>query len=159
MTLESAYTAWAEDLVRYATVLVGSDDAPDVVANTFASLMLHGEQSWSRAREPRGFLFGAVANHARSQIRGARRRRTRRDRVTELERVARDGGSAVEVAVDERASTEVLDGLSTQQRAVIYLAYWEDLTAAEIAALLDVSQGTVRRQLARGRERLRKALA
>jgi len=45
-----------------------------------------------------------------------------------------------------------------QQRAVIHLTYWEDLTPSVVATRLGVSEGTVRRQLARARDRLRKVL-
>ena len=51
-----------------------------------------------------------------------------------------------------------LANLSPQQRAVVYLTYWEDLTPAQIAELLEVSEGTVRKQLARAREQLRRIL-
>ena len=51
-----------------------------------------------------------------------------------------------------------LRSLSVQQRAVVHLTYWEDLTPAAVAERLGVSDGTVRRQLARGRDRLRKVL-
>lgn len=43
--------------------------------------------------------------------------------------------------------------LTPQQRAVIFLAYWEDLAPPQIAATLAVSEGTVRKQLARARAR------
>ena len=46
----------------------------------------------------------------------------------------------------------------TQQRAVIFFAYWQDLDVTAIARLLGVSDGTVRRQLARARGRLREVL-
>ena len=36
--------------------------------------------------------------------------------------------------------------LSPQERAVVFLAYWDDLAAPEIAALLDVSEGVARKQ-------------
>lgn len=48
--------------------------------------------------------------------------------------------------------------LSVQQRAVIVLTYWEDLTPASIATLMDISEGSVKRHLARGRSRLKEAL-
>jgi len=51
-----------------------------------------------------------------------------------------------------------LSELSPQQRAVVYLTYWDDLTPAQIAVLLDVAEGTVRKQLARAREALRRIL-
>lgn len=51
-----------------------------------------------------------------------------------------------------------LAALSEQQRAVVYLTYWDDQTPAQIAELLDVAEGTVRKQLARARDHLRRIL-
>lgn len=76
-SLEDAYNQYADDLVRYATVLVPRSAAADVVADTFADLLRHADGAWSSARQPRAFLFGAVANRARMHHRqNARRRQT-----------------------------------------------------------------------------------
>jgi len=48
--------------------------------------------------------------------------------------------------------------LSPQQRAVVFLTYWDDLDTSAVASLLGVSEGTVRKQLARARSQLRKVL-
>jgi RNA polymerase sigma factor (sigma-70 family) len=48
--------------------------------------------------------------------------------------------------------------LSIQQRAVIVLTYWDDLTPSSIATLMDFSEDSVKRHLARGRSRLKEAL-
>lgn len=40
-----------------------------------------------------------------------------------------------------------------------FLTYWEDLTPSQIADLLDVGEGSVRKQLARARETLRSVLS
>lgn len=48
--------------------------------------------------------------------------------------------------------------LSTRQRATVILTYWEDLTPGEVAGRLGVSEGSVRRHLARGRSKLREVL-
>lgn len=45
-----------------------------------------------------------------------------------------------------------------RQRAVIFLAYWEDLGITSIAELLELGEGSVRRHLARGKTRLKEAL-
>lgn len=50
---------------------------------------------------------------------------------------------------------ELLQQLSGQQRVMVYLTYWHDWDPATIAATLDVGEGTVRKQLARARARLR----
>jgi DNA-directed RNA polymerase specialized sigma24 family protein len=49
-------------------------------------------------------------------------------------------------------------GLSTQQRAVVFLAYWEDRRIEQIAAVLRTSDGSVRKHLARARAALRTVL-
>lgn len=41
---------------------------------------------------------------------------------------------------------------------MIFLSYWEDLTPANIARVLDVSEGAVRKQLSRARSKLREVL-
>ena len=48
--------------------------------------------------------------------------------------------------------------LSPQQRAVVFLTYWDDQGVDAVAELLGVSAGTVRRQLGRARRRLREVL-
>jgi RNA polymerase sigma factor (sigma-70 family) len=60
--------------------------------------------------------------------------------------------------IDADDARRVLRALSVQQRAVMYLTYWHDWDPARIAEALGVADGTVRKQLARGREQLREAL-
>ena len=50
-------------------------------------------------------------------------------------------------------------GLSAQQRAVLVLRYFEDLTEADIAAVLGCSPGAVKTHAARGLGRLRKSIS
>lgn len=154
MTLEGAYAAWAPDLVRHASVLVAPSLAADVVADTFAHLLATDGKGWANARNPRAYLFGAVANTARMQHRSDSRR-TRRDQRHLV--LAGDSGAASDEPADDLA--EVLDQLSPSQREIVSLTYWEDMAPADVAAVLEVSEGTVRKQLARARARMRKALS
>jgi RNA polymerase sigma factor (sigma-70 family) len=48
--------------------------------------------------------------------------------------------------------------LSVRQRAVIVLTYWADLDPCSVADWLGISEGSVRRHLARARARLREVL-
>jgi RNA polymerase sigma factor (sigma-70 family) len=41
---------------------------------------------------------------------------------------------------------------------VVVLTYWEDLTVEQVAGTLEISEGSVRRHLARARARLREVL-
>lgn len=150
LTIAEAFTKWSEDLARYATVLVGPDDAGDVVAQAFADVVASGR--WAGIRDHRGYLFRVTLNAARATRRSDGRRRAREWRHRTATVAAAD-------LVADPAIVAAVNRLSVSQRAVIYLAYWEDLTPSSIAEVLGVSDGTVRRQLARGRAALRKALS
>jgi RNA polymerase sigma factor (sigma-70 family) len=145
------YQDHAVELTRYATVLVGPDDAPDIV--TDAVLDAFAAPNWRNVEHRRAYLFRSVLNHANSFHRSTSRRR-RRDHLAVVR--------APSTAFDPEPSVDAqhaLRTLSPQQRAVIYLSYWEDQTASDIAALLDISEGSVRKQLARARVQLRRVMA
>ncbi|MET0145370.1 MAG: RNA polymerase sigma factor [Ilumatobacteraceae bacterium] len=144
------YRRHAAELIRYATVLVGPDDAPDVVAD--AVLATFSSRGWRDVANRRAYLYRAVLHHSASHHRSSMRRRRREDRAVAL---VPPPGDPTAPAVDaHRALAE----LTEQQRAVVYLTYWEDLAPAQIAELLDVADGTVRKQLARARDHLRRIL-
>ena len=151
LSVEDAYRKWADDLMRYATALVGSADAGDLVGDSFAGVLRAGEERWRRVRDPRAYLFRVVCNHARMSDRG-QRRRERRELVW----------LAVNDASEQPADASLvalLGRLSVQQRAVTFLTYWEDMPVGEIAGVLGISEGAVKKQLARARAALRKELA
>ena len=151
VSIEEAYRKWGDELVRYATALVGPADAADLVADAFATVLHRGDGRWAEVREPRGYLFRAVSNQAHMLRRG-RGRRERRELAWSPDPVQSE-------LLGDPSVRRTLDRLSVQQRAVVFLTYWEDLPVAQVASLLDVSEGAVKRQLARARSTLREVLA
>lgn len=144
------YRRHCDELIRYATVLVGPADAPDIV--TEAVLAAFAAPSWRDVADRRAYLYRAVLHHAASHHRSAARRH-RREQVAASRAPVQD-----EPPPDVVDAHLVLAALSEQQRAVTYLTYWEDLAPDRIAALLGVAEGTVRKQLARARDHLRRIL-
>jgi RNA polymerase sigma-70 factor (ECF subfamily) len=141
------YEKYAGELVRFATGLVGPDDAADVVADAFVRVL--GSASWRDVDKQRAYLYRAVLNEVRMRHRSTMRR------------LAREVRAFTRLPEDVEVRAEVLDAmsvLSTQQRATVILTYWEDLTPGEVAERLGVSEGSVRRHLARGRSKLRGVL-
>jgi RNA polymerase sigma-70 factor (sigma-E family) len=65
----------------------------------------------------------------------------------------------LDAAEHRRGLWPALLSLSSQQRAVLVLRYFEDMTEAEIATVLGCSPGAVKTHAARGLERLRKSMA
>ena len=151
--LEQAYRLHANELIRYATTLVGPDRASDVVADTLISVYeRHG--GTDDIEHLRAYLFRAVFHHGADANRSRDRRRRREERAWRSD--PRTGTSFDSSrSMDARRS---LDVLSEQQRSVVFLTYWADRTPAEVAHLLGVQEGTVRKQLARARRRLREVL-
>ncbi len=148
VTAEALWCAHNTELMRFATVLVGPADAHDVVVDAFlraSEAILAGGIGNRRA-----YLFRSVYNGAAGRRRAQRRRAAR-----ELKALAPDTTPGDHPDIDvQRAVAE----LSVAQRAVVYLAYWSDLSERDIAAELGVSLGTVHRHLVRARIHLRKAL-
>lgn len=143
-----AYRLHREELVRFATVLVGPDDAPDVVSSAMVRML---ERAPAPVGAPRAYLYQAVANQARNFRRGEARRRHRDTRAS----ADRSTTSLPEPYPEVR---EAIERLSVRQRAVVYLTYWEDMTDEAVARHLGIGSGSVRRHLARARRHLRREL-
>lgn len=149
-TLESAYRQHADELIRFATTMIGPDDASDVVTDAMVTTFARGDVS--SVSNIRAYLFRAVHNRI-VDVSRSRSRRQRREERYEI----RHQRSVVtnDPSLDARGA---LTELSEQQRAVTFLTYWCDMAPADIAEALDVSEGTVRKQLSRARARLREVL-
>lgn len=147
--IERAYRQHAVSLTRYATTLVGPDDAADIVAEAVTSTLKR--TSMIDVDDLGNYWFRAITNIAASSHRSRLRRAQR-----ELRSIS---GQSQSVGIDTSTEArELLTGLSAQQRAVVFLTYWQDLAPDEVARVLRVSEGSVRKQLARARQHLRKDL-
>jgi len=115
---------------------------------------------WTRIRDvdrADAYLRRAVVNLCRSRI----RRRSIEYRVNAVtyrreERRAPDWDP--ERHEDARRVWAAVRDLPPRQRAAIVLRYMEDLNEREIAEALDCSVGTVRSQLSRARQKLKRSL-
>ncbi|HRW19302.1 MAG TPA: SigE family RNA polymerase sigma factor [Dermatophilaceae bacterium] len=151
--LHSLYAAHRLPLVRLAVLLV--DDvatAEDVVQDAFVGLARHT----GSMRDPNA----ALAYLRRSVVNGARSTLRRRGTVRRF--LARATEPPPEPPADGdvlRADTnrEVLDAvrrLPPRMQEVLALRYWSDLTEAQIAHALGISEGTVKSTASRALDRL-----
>lgn len=143
------YAAHAARLVVLAAALAGPSHADDVVAD--AVLRAMASPAWPGVENRGAYLTRAVVN----EVRSAHRRDLRRE-LRERRAAAPEQADAAPDPVPE--ILEALAALPLQQRAAVFLTYWADLAPAAVADHLGVTEGTVRKQLARARERLRKEL-
>ncbi|MCP3975196.1 MAG: sigma-70 family RNA polymerase sigma factor [bacterium] len=142
------YGKYADDLVRFATGLVGPSDAQDVVSAAVIKVMW--SKRWDDVTNYKAYLYQAVLNESRMHHRSTMRRRAREQRA-----------SGSDIVYPKEVRPEVLEAvgkLSPQQRAAVFLTYWEGLGVDEVAFRLGVREGSVKRHLARARAKLRGAL-
>ncbi len=143
MTDEAIWVKHRDELIRYAAVLVGPDEAEDVLSTVVLRVLR--KRSLADLDDARSYLFKAVLNEARTL-----RRRLARVRLP---------AAGVYVPVD--VSPEVLGAVKSlpgRQQAAIYLVYWRDLSLAETASLMGCRPGTVKRYLHLARSRLQGVL-
>lgn len=134
----------SEELTRYATVLVGPDEAEDVLS-IVVERVLRRSGSLAALDDPRPYLFRAVLNESRGFL--------RRSRLVPWER-----GYVEETVAYRPEIAEAVGALPERQRAAVYLTYWRDLPIREVADLMGCRPGTVKRYLHLSRNRLRKVL-
>jgi RNA polymerase sigma factor (sigma-70 family) len=137
------YIKYRDGLLRYATSLVGSGQAEDVVSTVVLRTM--SRRSLADLENPHAYLMKGVLNESRSVWR----------------RVATEPLSEVDSRHLPGEVVETLDALwrlPVRQRAAAFLFYWEACSVAEIAGLMDVRPGTVKRYLYNARQRLKRSL-
>jgi RNA polymerase sigma-70 factor, ECF subfamily len=142
------YARHARRLIALATTLAGPSAAEDVVSAAMVRVL--ASPGWTGVQDRGAYLTRAVVNEVRNAHRADLRREAR-----EL-RASRNRSIEPVDAVPEVLAA--LAGLPLRQRAVVFLAYWADMTPAAIAAELGIREGTVRQHLARARRSLRRTL-
>lgn len=143
------FRAHYRDLVGLAVWLLGDRaQAEDAVQDAFCSVYRH----WERLRDPaaaHGYLRAAVVNRCRSGVRALIRERNHS--VLDLSDAQPPTPDEAAVADDDRdRMIRAVRGLPTRQREVVVCRYYLDLSVAETAALLGVSEGSVKRHAHRG---------
>jgi RNA polymerase sigma-70 factor (sigma-E family) len=125
--------------------------ADDLVSITIGKLYRHWGRIQSTARSPDAYVHG-ILTHAWLD---ERRRPWRREDPT-AHLPDRPVAEAAYSAVPDRSELSgLLDSLPAKQRAVLVLRFYCDLSVEETAAILAISEGTVKSQSARGLETLR----
>lgn len=155
--LERLYDTYSRPLFRYALALICSpEDAEDAVQVVFVRVA----REWKRLdkiENVRAYLFSAVRNAAFNILRGRRRRDTLQESFLsdfQTNQQVEDSG----LRVDNQALCEALDELPVDQREVLVLKIFDEMTFKEIADTVGASINTVASRYRYGIEKLRQAL-
>lgn len=151
----------ADDILRYAGARLGGDLAEDVTAETFlAAFRARGGYDLSR-ENARPWLYGIAIRQIGKRRRAERRYLQALSRV-HAETVTADFGDRVADRVTAEQLrprlSAVLAELTRQDRELLLLVAWTDLTYEESAQALGVSVSAVKSRLHRIRVRTRHAL-
>ncbi len=145
---------------RFFVNKVGTpDEVDDLLQRTFLACV----EGRDRVRDDaslRGYILGIARNQMLMYVRRAQRARRM------------DGGSDVSMAELSGSPSQVMAGREEEKlllvalrhiplelQTVVELYYWEELSVAQMAQVLEIPAGTVKSRLFRARDALRQALA
>lgn len=141
-------------LFGYIRRLVGDQGAGDVLQDVFLQIC----RNLRSLEEPRFFRAWVYRIATRASFAFLRRKHLwedRHDESIEVDDLSASQEEDAAILVAELHS--FLDRVSPASRAVLDLHYLEDLTIQEVAAILQLSSGTVKSRLAYGLKSLRSA--
>ena len=139
---------------RFLRGRVGRQLAEDLASETFV-VAFGRRSSYNLSREDaRPWLYGIAVNLLREH------RRTEERRLRAYARVPADFGSASDELgdhLDSSVSAALLE-LTHEERNLILLLTWADLTYEQLGDALDLPVGTIRSRVSRVRSKLREGL-
>jgi RNA polymerase sigma-70 factor (ECF subfamily) len=129
-------------------------DVDDLVQSTFVACTKSGGEVHTSFR---AWILTIARHELYAYLR--RQRKTRQeDEFDPVVHTVIDAGTSPSAAAareqENRILLEALRRLPADLQLILELHYWEDLSTAEIAAVIAVPQGTVKSRLRRARERL-----
>lgn len=154
-----AFRAEYPPLQRYLARRVGNALADDLAAETFATAYAHWER-FDENRALRPWLYGIAANLLRHYWRSERRRlqayaRTGIDRpIDQLD----DALDHAQAGASRRKLAAALADLRDDERDILLLHAWAELSDREISEALSLPIGTVKSRLHRARAQLQNRL-
>ncbi|MEW2381286.1 sigma-70 family RNA polymerase sigma factor [Micromonospora sp. NPDC047707] len=154
--LREAYDRYGRAVLHLATsTLANRSDAEDVTQATFVAAWL-GRETFDPAK---GSLIGWLLGIGRRKVVDRLRASARESRVVETVRQLPDpapAGPDPDTVVDRLVVADELARLPDDQRRMLELAFFDDLTHQQIAAVTGVPLGTVKSHIRRGMQSLKR---
>lgn len=150
---ETLFERYYEGLSRFFRSKAG-DGAADLIQRTFLILL----ETQARMREGTSFhcyLFGIARNVLYEHYRGKRRAGERfQPDETSMEDFAPGATSLIAQAQETQLLLQALRRIPVESQVILELYYWEQMTAKEIADVLEVPEGTARTRIRRAKQLL-----
>jgi RNA polymerase sigma-70 factor (ECF subfamily) len=151
------YERYRDPIFRFAFRLLGSvEAAEDVAQDCFLSLIKDPVRFDASRASLRTYLYAAARNQAAKRYQSFGRETAIEELADELH--SSDGQGPMALVLDDELAGEVAQAIASLpplQREALVLFEYEDLSLAEIAAVVGADSGTVKGRLFRAREKLR----
>ncbi|MHB9058893.1 MAG: RNA polymerase sigma factor [Bacillota bacterium] len=164
---DQLFLTFRDDVYRLAySVTRRPEDAEDITQNTFVRLF-SAIQRFRQGEPFRPWLLGVTIREARGYLRRVQRWRRKFERAVALVRHSEMGylsapAPAVAIPLPDLETTQIVHEavatLNPEQRTVVTLRYYFDLSLAEMSNVLGVPLGTVKSRLHYAQRRLREEL-
>jgi len=149
--IDSLYRGYGPALLLFAMAITGERScAQDVVHQVFLKMI--EDDNLRHALDKKAYLFACVRNAALNQAK-------RRDRETTFDPESVWFNPPTRDFAEERNLRRALITLPGDQRQVVVLHVWGELTFSEIAHLLDISSNTAASRYRYALGRLREAMS
>ncbi len=149
--LEGLFSAHADMVFRISLNIVKNrEEAQDVVMDVFSALLKGG--SFEDAEHIKAWLIRTAENKSLNVLKSSRIRRN----IPLDEMLA--GTLRAPLTGGELEVLDIVMRLPEKLRTTVYMFYFEDMPAAQIAQALGISENTVYKRLERGRSVLKTSL-
>ncbi|MBI5950094.1 MAG: RNA polymerase sigma factor [Chloroflexi bacterium] len=160
--IERFVSAHKTDVFRLALSIVQDVTTANEIAQETFIAALKSLRTYREKSSLKAWLYTIALNTSRSHLRRQRALDKLRTTLTSILRADSQRQSTPEDAIiqseKEKAIWKALNGLDEKHRTVMVLRYFQELTVAEIAEILSISEGTIHSRLHTARDRLRNAL-
>lgn len=160
--IERMIREYGKDIYSFCIYLTGSRDlADDLYQQTFLTAIEKGDIDPDN--NPRSYLLGIAVNLRNNQRRKLLFRRNREylesdDVISNISDGNENMGDELERKERNKEIRKGVALLPEKLRQVVIMYYTEDLPVAEIASILNISEGTVKSRLSNARKKLKERL-
>lgn len=159
------FRAYADRLAAFAFTIVGTREVAEELVQDLFFTIWQRRETWVVHGTLKTYLYSSMRNRALDHLRSRRRFRHMEARAVHDDMSPATGTPALPaqraLEHEELAAhlSRAVDELPEQQRAVVRLRWFDQLSHAEIARIMDISVRTSENHLARAVARLRQVLA
>ncbi len=158
LAMDMVIRKYRDRLFRHAWYITkDGQEAYDVVQEVFIRA-IREKRFFNEDFRQKAWLFRVTSNLCFNLVRDRKRRSAILETVPQARRADADQLETVFEGEQRKEVLAAIDQMTPDHREILLLRYYEDLSYAEIAEVLDIKLGTVMSRLSRARRRLQEVM-